>query len=138
MPSEKVWTPDLEVYNTPGLLSKDRTFASSNTVLIFYNGTVIDVPLANLVSVCIPNPTAYPFDKVTCSVTMGSWTHNAYKMKLNPTNNETKVELARLILSYGNSFRGFICISILTLHSGGYTRASKPDNVQVESSRYER
>ena len=95
--NEKVWHPDLEVYNTPGILSVDRTFAS-NDVLVNNDGTIYYVPLCNLISVCVPNPTLYPFDSVTCSVKIGSWTHNARKIFFNPKDNETKVDKIMIML----------------------------------------
>lgn len=94
--NEKIWIPDLEVYNTPGVLSVDRTFASTD-VLINYDGTIYFVPLCNLMSVCISDPTLYPFDSVTCSIKIGSWTHNALKMSFYPKNNETKVNIDDLV-----------------------------------------
>lgn len=90
VPSEKIWTPDLEVYNSPGILSQDRSFAAAET-LISYDGTIYFVPLTNLISSCIPNPSLYPFDTVTCTTKIGSWTYNAHKMRVTPKNNETKV-----------------------------------------------
>lgn len=96
LPNEKIWKPDLEVYNSYGLLSKERTFASSGA-LISYDGSVILVPISNLVSICIPDATRYPFDSVTCTTTVGSWTHNALKMNIFPTNNETTLNIDHLI-----------------------------------------
>ena len=90
LPSEKVWKPDFEIYNTAGEISEDRSFAAT-PVLITYNGTVLFVPMSNLVSTCIADPTRYPFDKVTCATTIGSWTHNAHEVIMNIKDNQTKV-----------------------------------------------
>ncbi|XP_046651183.1 acetylcholine receptor subunit alpha-type acr-16-like [Daphnia pulicaria] len=96
LPNEKIWKPDFEVYNSYGLLSKERSFAP-NDVLISNDGTVIWVPISNMVSICPPDATYYPFDSVTCTTKIGSWTHNALKINISPTNNSTTVDISELI-----------------------------------------
>ncbi|EFX69375.1 hypothetical protein DAPPUDRAFT_231697 [Daphnia pulex] len=96
LPNEKIWKPDFEVYNSYGLLSKERAFASIN-VLINNDGTVIWVPMSNMVSICAPDATYYPFDSVTCTTKIGSWTHNALQINIIPKNNETTVDISELI-----------------------------------------
>ena len=80
-----------KVYNSYGLLSKERAFASTEA-LISYDGSIIWVPISNMVSICIPDATYYPFDSVTCTTTVGSWTYNALKINFSPKNNETTVQ----------------------------------------------
>ncbi|XP_057367385.1 neuronal acetylcholine receptor subunit alpha-2-like [Daphnia carinata] len=95
LPSEKVWKPDLEVYNSYGTLSDDRSFAA-NDVLITSDGTVIFVPISKLDSICISDATLYPFDSVTCTTIIGSWTHNAYEININTRKNTTTVDVQDL------------------------------------------
>lgn len=92
LPSEKVWKPDFEVYNSAGIIIENRSFAASE-ILVTSDGYVLFVPLSNLVSTCIADPTLYPFDKVTCLTTIGSWTHNEREIIMNLKDNQTKVFL---------------------------------------------
>lgn len=80
----------------------DRTFAAKTNALIMSDGLVIYVPLTNLVSRCHPNLDRWPFDQHECMVKIGSWTHNADKMFINPQNNETTVtqEMQVLVLRF--------------------------------------
>lgn len=87
----KIWTPDLEVYNSPGILSSDRSFAIDTDTLIHNDGTVYYIPPSNLVSTCISDPTFYPFECVTCTVVIGSWTHDVQKINVTIKDNASKV-----------------------------------------------
>ena len=62
LPGEIVWSPDIEVYNTPGKLNKDRLFAVTNDVLVTSDGSVFYVPLSNFISVCHSDLTNWPYD----------------------------------------------------------------------------
>jgi len=92
LPSETVWTPDLEVYNNPGRLGDDRSFAVTQPVLINSDGSVLFVPLSNLISVCNPDLTDWPYDTQVCTTKIGSWTHDARKIAINLRYNSSTVE----------------------------------------------
>ena len=62
LPGEILWHPDLEVYNTPGKLNKDRTFSSTTEALVTSDGSVYYVPLSNILSTCHPDLTNWPYD----------------------------------------------------------------------------
>lgn len=91
VPIEKIWAPDFEIYNSPGVLSGDRSFAVNTVAFILNDGTVYYIPPSNLISTCISDPTFYPFERTTCTVALGSWTHNALKMNVTVKDNASKV-----------------------------------------------
>lgn len=81
LPPDAIWKPDLEVYNVQGKLAKERIFASTVS-LAMYNGTVIYVPLNSFDAICSPDATRYPYDEVTCTIIVGSWTHSTENIRL--------------------------------------------------------
>lgn len=92
LPSETVWTPDFDVYNSPGRLGDDRSFAVTQPVLILSDGSVLFVPLSNFISICHPDLAEWPYDTQVCTAKIGSWTHDAKKISLSLRNNGTTVE----------------------------------------------
>lgn len=90
LPSNEIWTPDLEVYNQLGKLVKERLFASI-PVLVLSDGSVIYVPLNSFDSICTPEPANYPNDQVTCRIIVGSWTHSIHGMRILTEKNATEV-----------------------------------------------
>lgn len=72
-PSEKVWKPDITIYNHNGILENEVP----DLVVINNNGKVLWYPQWTIRTTCekqSPN--------ITCSLKFGSWTHNGFQLDL--------------------------------------------------------
>lgn len=81
VPSEDIWTPDLEVYNSiknPTITARDQT-----RVVLDFTGNIIWIPPYQLTTSCKFDMHWYPFDEQKCSIKMGSWTYNGFMVNLN-------------------------------------------------------
>ncbi|XP_076453561.1 neuronal acetylcholine receptor subunit alpha-10-like [Babylonia areolata] len=89
---EKLWTPDIVLYNvavqgTPKTRYEDVVTVSSD-------GAVIWVPMVTLYATCPMDLTQYPYDVQTCTLVFGSWTHTTKEMHVKfLMSNQTEVEV---------------------------------------------
>jgi len=66
---EKLWRPDIMVYNSVEHFDYEKT-----EVLVLSNGNVWWVPPVNLHTSCALDWTYWPWDRQACSLIVGSWT----------------------------------------------------------------
>ncbi|XP_015282126.1 PREDICTED: acetylcholine receptor subunit alpha [Gekko japonicus] len=81
IPSEKIWRPDLVLYN-----NADGEFAivQFTKVHLDYTGCVTWTPPAIFKSYCEIIVTHFPFDEQNCSMKLGTWTYDGTKVAINP------------------------------------------------------
>ncbi|XP_054827862.1 acetylcholine receptor subunit alpha isoform X2 [Eublepharis macularius] len=79
--SEKIWHPDLVLYN-----NADGEFAivQFTKVLLDYTGSITWNPPAIFKSYCEIIVTHFPFDEQNCSMKLGTWTYDGSKVAINP------------------------------------------------------
>ncbi|KAJ9578993.1 hypothetical protein L9F63_024901 [Diploptera punctata] len=78
--NHEIWQPDVVLYNsaTANILDNYGEF----NCLVYPNGEVLWVPLAELKVFCDMDFTLWPFDTQTCNLTLGSWTYDGDKINL--------------------------------------------------------
>uniref|UniRef100_UPI00358F72F0 neuronal acetylcholine receptor subunit alpha-7-like n=1 Tax=Myxine glutinosa TaxID=7769 RepID=UPI00358F72F0 len=78
-PADKVWTPDILLYNS----ADDRFDGTFHTsVLCNYTGGCQYIPPGILRSTCEVNVRWFPFDIQRCDLKFGSWTHDGWLVEL--------------------------------------------------------
>ena len=108
LPPDKVWKPDIVLFNKYVIKYSSQTLSISSTiisssffseknicsadgnyevryksnVLIYPNGDVLWVPPAIYQSSCTIDVTYFPFDQQTCIMKFGSWTFNGDQVSL--------------------------------------------------------
>ena len=70
VPAEKVWTPDLTVWNS---VSPSWHSLYNVRVVIKYDGTVTWVPPGLVETSCAVDMRKFPFDTQKCEIRIGSW-----------------------------------------------------------------
>ncbi|XP_071547983.1 neuronal acetylcholine receptor subunit alpha-5-like [Panulirus ornatus] len=75
-PSDSLWTPDLELYNSARAGEGMRIGQALLTV--FNNGQVIYTPSVRLHFSCVMDLTLWPHDTHNCSAVIGSWVHDGF------------------------------------------------------------
>ncbi|KDR17727.1 Neuronal acetylcholine receptor subunit alpha-2 [Zootermopsis nevadensis] len=79
--SNTIWIPDIGVFT-----SADETSFSlykPPTICIIYNdGVVVCAPASTHTASCSADLTHWPYDRHTCNLVMGSWTHTGEKVNV--------------------------------------------------------
>uniref|UniRef100_A0A1I8BHJ7 Neur_chan_LBD domain-containing protein n=1 Tax=Meloidogyne hapla TaxID=6305 RepID=A0A1I8BHJ7_MELHA len=90
VPPEKVWLPDIVLFN-----NADGNYEVSfySNVVIENNGEMLWVPPAIYKSSCIIDVEFFPFDEQTCAMIFGSWTFNKEEVIISYLGNKRQVEL---------------------------------------------
>uniref|UniRef100_A0A8C5SNM5 Cholinergic receptor nicotinic alpha 1 subunit n=1 Tax=Laticauda laticaudata TaxID=8630 RepID=A0A8C5SNM5_LATLA len=81
IPSEKIWRPDLVLYNNAdGIFAIDQF----TKVLLNYTGHITWTPPAIFKSYCEIIVTHFPFDEQNCSMKLGTWTYDGTVVAIYP------------------------------------------------------
>ncbi|XP_022091877.1 neuronal acetylcholine receptor subunit alpha-10-like [Acanthaster planci] len=80
---EKLWMPDLWLYNNAG--SRYEDYAKNSICSVYYDGTVVWQSPSIIKTHCQMDVTNFPFDRQTCSVQFGPWQHGADEIILEGT-----------------------------------------------------
>ena len=90
--AEKLWIPDIELYNNA---DPNRIGMRSKTnALVYSDGEVLWVPPVQVKSYCALSFKYWPFDQQTCTLKFGSWTHDGFKISLSLYNNKDYIDLS--------------------------------------------
>ncbi|XP_033099315.1 neuronal acetylcholine receptor subunit beta-3-like isoform X2 [Anneissia japonica] len=81
--NEKVWMPDLWLYNNAG--SRYEHYYTNSICSIYNSGRVVWQSPAIITTHCTMDVTHFPFDQQTCLVKFGPWQHGANEITLNGT-----------------------------------------------------
>lgn len=72
--ADKIWTPDLFVYNSADNKNSFISIDSKTYVTVNSSGGVyIEIPSQSINTICLLDLTMFPFDKQTCSLKFSSW-----------------------------------------------------------------
>lgn len=90
IPSDKIWTPDIVLYNN----HKDSFEPSDDaSAVVYHSGLVLWVPPVHLSSHCDVDLQRFPFDKQVCKLKFGSWTYPENKLNLTFYNGDSSLDL---------------------------------------------
>ncbi|XP_070508469.1 neuronal acetylcholine receptor subunit alpha-6-like [Chironomus tepperi] len=78
--ADDVWQPDLTVYNSAEDKIVDH-YAKTNKIA-YNTGSVLWVPTSKFKTYCSLDLKMWPFDQQKCDIKLGSWTYDAYQLKL--------------------------------------------------------
>ncbi|KAK2492472.1 hypothetical protein MC885_005406 [Smutsia gigantea] len=81
IPSEKIWRPDLVLYNNA---DGDFAIVKFTKVLLDHTGHITWTPPAIFKSYCEIIVTHFPFDEQNCSMKLGTWTYDGSVVAINP------------------------------------------------------
>uniref|UniRef100_A0A5F9C948 Cholinergic receptor nicotinic alpha 1 subunit n=1 Tax=Oryctolagus cuniculus TaxID=9986 RepID=A0A5F9C948_RABIT len=85
VPSEKIWRPDLVLYNNA---DGDFAIVKFTKVLLDYTGHITWTPPAIFKSYCEIIVTHFPFDEQNCSMKLGTWTYDGSVVAINPESDQ--------------------------------------------------
>ncbi|PNI86490.1 CHRNA1 isoform 2 [Pan troglodytes] len=85
IPSEKIWRPDLVLYNNA---DGDFAIVKFTKVLLEYTGHITWTPPAIFKSYCEIIVTHFPFDEQNCSMKLGTWTYDGSVVAINPESDQ--------------------------------------------------
>ncbi|XP_060073674.1 acetylcholine receptor subunit alpha-1-B-like [Ylistrum balloti] len=91
VPHDRVWLPDIVLYNFADPRLKEQREA---LVVVESTGDVLWMPQAILRSSCQFDTTYFPFDEQKCILKFGSWTYDGKKLGLQFQDNLKKFSLA--------------------------------------------
>lgn len=80
--SDKIWTPDVVVYNTADEESNAHTDYYRTKVTIYSTGDVLWIAPVTWKVSCSFDVTWFPIDQQTCNITFGSWTYTFHQIDL--------------------------------------------------------
>ncbi|KAK2179144.1 hypothetical protein NP493_510g02027 [Ridgeia piscesae] len=82
LPSSRVWTPDLYLFNNADVGHKGYVNVNDSKILVRYDGHVTwRLPLM-LKSLCAVDVKFFPFDRQHCAVRLGSWIYDVEQVDL--------------------------------------------------------
>ncbi|XP_005098514.1 neuronal acetylcholine receptor subunit alpha-3-like isoform X1 [Aplysia californica] len=94
IPSDKIWLPDILLYN----FADDRLKEQRNALSVVNSeGHVLWMPQAILRSSCAFDTLFFPLDEQTCILKFGSWTYNGLKLDIHFIPDRDKFELGEYI-----------------------------------------
>ena len=70
VPNEKVWKPDLSLYNS---LDDPQKLTDGNEIVLYKSGKAIWYPGGSYTTSCPINIRRYPFDEQSCQIRLGAW-----------------------------------------------------------------
>ena len=108
--SDKIWTPDLLLYNSAELF--DTT--SKVNAIIESNGNVCYLPPGVFKATCSIDVDNFPFDEQICTVKFGSWTYD--ESQVNATNKSERGQMD----SYIPNNEWFLMGLLFTLFRSSY------------------
>ncbi|GAB1286438.1 Acetylcholine receptor subunit alpha [Apodemus speciosus] len=85
IPSEKIWRPDVVLYNNA---DGDFAIVKFTKVLLDYTGHITWTPPAIFKSYCEIIVTHFPFDEQNCSMKLGTWTYDGSVVAINPESDQ--------------------------------------------------
>nr|5HBT_B Chain B, Acetylcholine receptor subunit alpha 1 [Homo sapiens] len=85
IPSEKIWRPDLVLYNNA---DGDFAIVKFTKVLLQYTGHITWTPPAIFKSYCEIIVTHFPFDEQNCSMKLGTRTYDGSAVAINPESDQ--------------------------------------------------
>ncbi|XP_041495540.1 acetylcholine receptor subunit alpha-like [Microtus oregoni] len=85
VPSEKIWRPDVVLYNNA---DGDFAIVKFTKVLLDYTGHITWTPPAIYKSYCEIIVTHFPFDEQNCSMKLGTWTYDGSVVAINPESDQ--------------------------------------------------
>ncbi|XP_071483332.1 neuronal acetylcholine receptor subunit alpha-9-like [Diadema antillarum] len=80
---DKIWMPDLWLYNNAG--SRYEDYAANSICSVYHTGKVIWQSPTIIKTHCTMDVTNFPFDVQTCNVIFGPWQHGVSEILLNGT-----------------------------------------------------
>ncbi|KAL5018214.1 hypothetical protein ScPMuIL_003936 [Solemya velum] len=95
VPSEKIWQPDIVLYNFADPRLKEQRDALA---VISCDGTVLWMPQAILRSSCQFETTYFPFDEQRCHLKFGSWTYDGNRIDLIFFQNRSQFDLTDFVM----------------------------------------
>ncbi|KAL8568504.1 hypothetical protein ACOMHN_013805 [Nucella lapillus] len=87
IPSKKLWTPDVKLYNYADSRIEEHRDA---LLVVSHNGLILWMPQAIYRSSCEIDVATFPFDVQTCELKFGSWTYDGNKLDLQILANDGK------------------------------------------------
>ncbi|XP_064619904.1 neuronal acetylcholine receptor subunit alpha-10-like [Lineus longissimus] len=84
IPSDRVWTPDIVLYNSVDENMKPNEIFSKTNVIISNEGHMMWLTPALVKTTCKVDIAYFPFDKQRCPLILGSWTYDGFKVNLWP------------------------------------------------------
>ncbi|CAH1791621.1 unnamed protein product, partial [Owenia fusiformis] len=100
LPIKTVWRPDIVLYNAVGN-EKHWDEGEHRTAIIYNDGTVLYIPHTTLTTQCAFNHRLYPYDKQTCYMKFGSWTHDGFQLDLGFYEGKKSIDLTDYIADNG-------------------------------------
>ncbi|KAL8595896.1 hypothetical protein ACOMHN_018208 [Nucella lapillus] len=89
---ERLWTPDIVLYNVAVQGTPKSRY--EDVVTVTSDGGVIWVPMVTLYATCPMDLTRFPYDVQTCTLVFGSWTHTSKEMHIKfLMSNHTEVDV---------------------------------------------
>ncbi|XP_065051212.1 neuronal acetylcholine receptor subunit alpha-5-like [Rhopilema esculentum] len=82
IPSSKVWTPDIVLYNNAVNIGKAHTDIYSAPVVVLSNGSIVWTNAVTLKASCDIAIKQFPFDTQECPMTFGSWSYSASRLRI--------------------------------------------------------
>lgn len=79
IPSKKLWTPDIKLYNYADSRLEEHRDA---LLVVPHTGVILWMPQAIYRSSCEIDVRTFPFDVQECALKFGSWTYDGFKMDL--------------------------------------------------------
>ncbi|XP_025101181.1 neuronal acetylcholine receptor subunit alpha-10-like [Pomacea canaliculata] len=90
LPSDKIWIPDILLYN----FADDRLKEQRNALVVTYStGDLLWMPQAILRSSCSFDTKFFPFDEQECILKFSSWSYNGFKLDIHFLPNKTAFDL---------------------------------------------
>ncbi|KAL8563805.1 hypothetical protein ACOMHN_058663 [Nucella lapillus] len=94
--SEKIWTPDIKLYNYADMRLDEHRKA---LCVVSHTGNIYWMPQAIYRSSCNIDVYAFPFDVQRCTLKFGSWTYDGFKLDIKFYDQKNFMDLAEYIES---------------------------------------
>ncbi|XP_025079671.1 neuronal acetylcholine receptor subunit alpha-10-like [Pomacea canaliculata] len=92
LPKEKVWTPDIVLYNVAVQGTPEPRY--EDTVIVLFDGSLIWVPMMTIYSTCPMDLRNFPYDTQVCTMVFGSWKYSSKDMSVTfVSSNEKEVDV---------------------------------------------
>ncbi|KAK6962928.1 neuronal acetylcholine receptor subunit beta-3 [Biomphalaria glabrata] len=91
LPANKLWVPDLVLYNVAHRSPPQSLY--EETVTVTSDGSIVWVPMLTLHSTCPMDLRDFPYDVQTCSLVFGSWMHTSWEMNVTFISKKTEMDV---------------------------------------------